>query len=54
MKSLRYILLLILVITAGCVKDAVYEGASTIKSVKLTPAAPTSTDNVVVTAVIAP
>ena len=51
MKTIKYILMLLTAFLVGsCVEDKMYEGPSTIKSVSLTPASPTSFDDVTVTA----
>lgn len=51
MKTIKYLLMLVAVLLmASCVEDKVYEGPSTIKSVAVNPEAPTSFDNVTVTA----
>lgn len=51
MKTIKYLLMLVAaLLMASCVEDKVYEGPSTIKSVAVNPEAPTSFDNVTVTA----
>lgn len=51
MKTIKYLLMLIAVLLmAGCVEDKMYEGPSTIKSIAINPEAPTSFDDVTVTA----
>lgn len=53
MKTMKYLFMLtVMALMAACMKDEVYEGPSSIDSVASSIAAPTSTDNVTVTAVV--
>ena len=53
MKTMKYIFMLaILALTASCMEDDLYEGPSSIDSVASSIAAPTSADDVTITAVI--
>ena len=54
MKKIQLALMLMaaMLLATSCVKDNVYEGPSKIESVSMTPEAPTSFDEVVVTAVV--
>lgn len=53
MKTMKYIFMLtVMALMAACMEDEVYEGPSSIDSVASSIAAPTSTDNVTVTAVV--
>lgn len=53
MKTMKYLFMLtVMALMAACMEDEVYEGPSSIDSVASSIAAPTSTDNVTVTAVV--
>ena len=53
MKTMKYLFMLtVMALMAACMEDEVYEGPSSIDSVASSVAAPTSTDNVTVTAVV--
>ena len=53
MKKILYAFMLVSTLAlTGCVKDNVYEGPSTIDKVSIAPAAPTSIDEIVVTATV--
>lgn len=53
MKTMKYLFMLaVMALMAACMEDEVYEGPSSIDSVASSVAAPTSSDNVAVTAVV--
>lgn len=53
MKTMKYLFMLtVMALMVACMEDEVYEGPSSIDSVASSIAAPTSTDNVTVTAVV--
>lgn len=52
MKKILFVSLAALLAFAGCVKDEVYKGPSTIEKVVFSPEAPTSIDDVTVTATV--